>query len=142
MWRNVYTALLLGTVLLWAILGCAGSDDNSEDENITIPDSAKTWADAHWEDATYFAYEFQAAQSSDESQAFLGTTSEWANFEWEDKLLYLPDNFTHEMMFEHDDTFYYNIGQYPEQFIIAWDDYDEQNGSSGNYFVYLELLGW
>lgn len=86
----------------------------------------------------YRSVEYAAAQDPNfpqGSEAFTGTSSEWANMTWQEKINYLPDNFTHELDTEHDQSYYENVGKYLTQFGYGWNDWI--NGRSTN-----EINSW
>ncbi|MFH0883742.1 MAG: hypothetical protein V2A56_12205 [bacterium] len=88
--------------------------------------SFQSFADDNWREAYYRSVEYTAAQDPNYpqgSEAFTGTSSEWANMTWQEKINYLPDNFTHELSTQHDQSYYENVGKYLTQFGYGWNDW-------------------
>lgn len=112
-----------------------GQGKDKEDEYIE-------YADMHFSDSTYWAFEFALARDpaiGDSGQYPMDDIEAWKNDSWDDKIDYLPDKgFTHELPTEEerdddwslDQQFYEMIGKYIHQFGVGWDDtpdYDHTN---------------
>ncbi len=85
------------------------------------------YVEKNWREDYYRSVEYTAAQDPlyplQNPTAFSGTSSEWANLSWQEKIAYLPDNFTHELASEHNQSYYENVGKYLTQFGYGWNDW-------------------
>jgi hypothetical protein len=98
-----------------------------------VPDSARDWADQHYDLARYREVELAAAQDPNYGASFDGDLAAWLELEPRLRVPYLPrDVFTHVLREPREEGFYWKLAKRPEQFTWGWAD-QEGVSPTGDY---------